>query len=91
MTRRTNLLANLLARMRNNPQDVRFSDLLTLVEASGFVFKLQSGSHRQYWHPTAKVALNFQPDRHGKAKPYQVGQFLHAVDEHGLDVEGTEA
>ena len=37
----------LLARMRNNPRNVRFSDLVLLVEAAGFEFKRQVGSHRQ--------------------------------------------
>jgi predicted RNA binding protein YcfA (HicA-like mRNA interferase family) len=80
----------LLARTRNNPRDVRFSDLLTLVDAAGYVFKRQVGSHRQYWHPRANVALNLQPDSNGKAKPYQVREFLDAVDDHGLTVKETE-
>ena len=83
--------ANLLARVRNNPRDVRFSDLVTLVEATGFVFKRQPGSHRQYWHPEARVSLNLQPDKNGKAKPYQVRDFLEAVDAYGLDVGEDEA
>jgi predicted RNA binding protein YcfA (HicA-like mRNA interferase family) len=77
--------------MRNNPRDVRFADLVLLAETAGLVFKRQVGSHRQYWHPEARVALNLQPDKHGKATEYQVHQFLEAVDEHGLDAEGIEA
>ena len=77
--------------MRNNPQDVRFSELVLIVEATGFEFKRQIGSHRQYWRPEARAALNLQPDKHGKAKPYQIREFLEAMDEHGLDVEGKEA
>ena len=62
--------AKLLARARNNPRYVRFSDLLLLVETVGFVFKRQVGSHRQYWHPEARVALNLQPDKHGRPSPW---------------------
>lgn len=38
--------AKLLARARANPSDVRFSDLLTLVDAFGFGLDRQEGSHR---------------------------------------------
>jgi predicted RNA binding protein YcfA (HicA-like mRNA interferase family) len=76
----------LLARMRNNPRNVRFSDLVLLVEAAGFEFKRQVGSHRQYWHPTAHEALNLQPDANPKAKVSQVREFLETVDAYGLDV-----
>ena len=73
--------AKLLARVRNNPRDVRFSDLVALVEAMGFVAIRQRGtSHRRYVHPPTETYLNLQPDAAGKAKPYQVRQFLQAVD-----------
>ena len=41
----------LLAKMRNNPSDVRFSDLVLLVEAAGFTLRGGEGSHRVYTHP----------------------------------------
>ncbi len=78
----------LLERVRNNPRDVRFSDLLTLVEAFGFV-RIGGGStsHRQYRHPPTGARLNLQPRADGKAKQYQVGQFLTAIAEFGLRLE----
>ena len=80
--------AKLLARVRNNPRDVRFSDLLTLVAAAGFIAIRQRGtSHRRFFHPAAGVYLTLQPMRNGKAKDYQVIQFLTAVDDHGLLTE----
>ena len=75
----------LLARVRNNPRNVRFAELLLLVEATRFVFKRQVGSHRQYWHPTARAALNLQPDANGRAKAYQVREFPETVNAHCLD------
>ncbi len=79
----------LLERVRNNPRDVRFSDLLTLVEAHGFVLIGPGGtSHRQYRHPKSRTRLNVQPRADGKAKRYQVEQFLAAIDEFGLRLEG---
>ena len=43
----------LLARVRNNPSGVRFTDLLTLADLLGFQFLRQTGSHRQFSHPRA--------------------------------------
>jgi hypothetical protein len=76
--------STLLARVRNNPRDVRFSDLLTLAEAFGFEFLRQEGSHRHSVHRATGIYLNLQPAGHGKAKPYQVRRFLAEVDAHGL-------
>lgn len=84
--------SKLLARVRNNPNDVRFTDLLTLVEAFGFVRKPgQSGSHRQFRQPATGDLLNLQPDQNGKAKPYQVRQFLRTIDERELRLDEEDA
>ncbi len=81
----------LLQRARNNPRDVRFSDLLTLATAAGFESIRQGGtSHRRFLHPTAGVFLNLQPLANGKAKDYQVVQFLKAVDAFALLAEEEE-
>ena len=88
MTRKDRLLAG----ARNNPRGVRFADLLSLVEALGFKFLRQDGSHRQYRHPTAATAyLNLQPDKNGMAKPKQVRQLLAMVARHGLDPKEDDA
>jgi len=81
-----------LLRARNNPRDVRRSDLLTLVEATGFVLVRRRGtSHRRYPHLATETYLNVQPDKNGKAKRYQVEQFIQAVDALGLTVGEDEA
>lgn len=77
----------LLERVRNNPQDVRFSDLEMLVEGFGYRLHRTDGSHRVYIHPKAPLHLNLQPDRHGKAKEYQVRQFLRDTAAYGLQME----
>ena len=76
-----------LERARNNPRDVRFSDLLSLVEAHGFVLDRIDGSHHVYKHLRVRELLNLQPRRDGKAKPYQVREFLARVKEYGLTME----
>jgi hypothetical protein len=77
----------LLARIRNNPDDVRFSDFVAVVEAVGFDFVRQRGSHRMYRHRRTHDPLNLQPRRDGKAKDWQVRFFLDLLDERGLDIE----
>jgi predicted RNA binding protein YcfA (HicA-like mRNA interferase family) len=77
----------ILERARNNPNDVRFSDLLTLVEAFGYTLARITGSHRIFEHPDAPTVLNLQPGKSGKAKPYQVRQFLKEIEQHGLLME----
>lgn len=71
--------AKLMETIRQNPRDVRFADLLRAVEASGFELVRTRGSHRNYRHAIhRKAALNLQP-KAGKAKPYQVLQFLAPI------------
>lgn len=78
-------IRKLFERVRNNPKDVRFSDFIRLIEAFAFHLERHEGtSHRIYRHPTTRAKLNLQPDKHGKAKPYQVRQFLATVDENRL-------
>ncbi len=67
--------------IRNNPNDVRFEDLCGAAVASGFVHVRTNASHRIYRHPDhPEEMLNLQPGPNGKAKPYQVIQFLKAHD-----------
>ena len=77
----------LLERVRNNPRDVRFSDLEVLVEAFGYRLQRIGGSHRVYIHPNVPLHLNLQPDRNGNAKEYQVRQFLRDTAAYGLQLE----
>lgn len=74
----------ILAQARNNPKDVRFSDLQRLVEALGYRFDRQNGSHRVYRHPAVPRVLNLQSIKGGKAKEYQVKELLRAIDMHRL-------
>jgi predicted RNA binding protein YcfA (HicA-like mRNA interferase family) len=77
----------LFERVANNPRDVRFSDLLTLIDAFGFQYNRTTGSHHIYDYPTAPLVLNLQPDANGRAKPYQVRKFLRDIARHGLLME----
>lgn len=73
------------AAIENNPRDVRFRTLQRVAEAFGFELKRVSGSHHIYQRPEIPEPLNLQNVR-GKAKPYQVRQFLALVAKYHLEI-----
>lgn len=71
---------------RGNFGNVRFSDLLRLVEALGFEQRRTSGSHHIYGHPAVTELVNLQ-EVGGQAKPYQLRQLLRLVERYDLRLE----
>src|SRR5205085_12220618 len=71
----------LLRQAQQSPSSLRFEGLCYLAQCYGFVPARQEGSHRVFKHPTFKRIMDFQPDKSGKAKPYQVRQLLDAIEE----------
>ncbi|HJH28699.1 MAG TPA: type II toxin-antitoxin system HicA family toxin [Methanosarcinaceae archaeon] len=69
--------------LKNNPKNVRFEKLCKIVEAFGFRFKGGKGSHRIYVQEEIGEMLYFQ-NVGGKAKPYQVKQFIKIVEKYNL-------
>jgi predicted RNA binding protein YcfA (HicA-like mRNA interferase family) len=82
MTKKQKLLQRLLTGSKN----VRFSDVQVVVEAFGFQLARISGSHHIYVHPDVPDLINLQ-DVNGKAKPYQIKQFLEIVERYNLELE----
>ncbi len=76
-------LRKLLLKTLNAPQNTRFADLCQLASAFGYALDRVSGSHHIFVHPQAIRPLNLQNDK-GKAKPYQVKQFLRDIEEFKL-------
>ncbi|MBX3064763.1 MAG: type II toxin-antitoxin system HicA family toxin [Anaerolineae bacterium] len=74
----------LLNRVLSGSKNIRFGDLVTLLEAFGFTLDRISGSHHIYEHPEVSQSVSIQPDKNGQAKPYQVRQFLALVERHRL-------
>ena len=71
---------DLVAAMRQNPKNVRYSDLCRVCDHFFGVPRQEGSSHRVYKTPWAgNPRVNIQDD-HGKAKPYQVRQVLVAID-----------
>ena len=70
----------LLARAINNPKDLSFGEFQTLLRQAGWIFDHQKGSH-QIWYSPKRHRLPIQEGRSGKAKGYQVEQFLVQYEE----------
>lgn len=68
---------------KRNPKNVRFETLCQAVELFGFKFKGGKGSHKIFVKEGVKELLNFQ-NVSGKAKPYQLKQFLKIVEKYNL-------
>ena len=82
MTKKQKLFQKLLTGSKN----VSFSDVQIVVEAFGFHLARVSGSHHIYVHPDVPVLINLQ-DVSGKAKPYQIKQFLEIIERYNLELE----
>ena len=76
------LLQKVLAGSRN----IRFDEMVSLIEAFGFRLSRVSGSHHIFVHPNIQELVNLQ-DVNGQAKPYQIRQFLKLVERHNLELE----
>lgn len=67
--------------IRNNPRNVAFGDLCVAVLQAGFRHVRTKGDHQIYRHADhPEEMLNLQPRPDGKAKYFQVLQFLAALD-----------
>jgi predicted RNA binding protein YcfA (HicA-like mRNA interferase family) len=76
------LLEKALAGSRN----ISFREMVTLVEAFGFRLSRSKGSHFIFTHPQIPELVNLQ-EKNGKAKPYQVREFLDLVEKYDLELE----
>ncbi len=79
----------LLRRALTAPKNLRFSEMVSLAEAFGFRLSRTSGSHHIFAHPAVRELINLQAVK-GKAKPYQVAQFLHLVEKYDLKLEDDQ-
>lgn len=66
-------------------KNVRFDDMVSLVQAFGFRLVRVSGSHHIFVHSKTPEPLNLQ-EVDGQAKPYQMRQFLKLVERYNLEM-----
>jgi len=70
-------------KLKDNPKNVRFEELCRAAELFGFEFRGGKGSHRIFVKEGVREMLNFQEVK-GKAKPYQVRQFIKIIERYNL-------
>ena len=76
----------LLEKVIAGPRNIHFRDMITAVEAFGFRLSRRNGNHHIFIHPTISEIVNLQEQENGKAKPYQVRQFLQLIEEYDLKI-----
>jgi predicted RNA binding protein YcfA (HicA-like mRNA interferase family) len=80
----------ILERILAGASNVSFRDFRKLVEAFRFQLSRVSGSHHIFTHPDVAELVNIQ-EVGGKAKPYQIRQFLKLVEEYNLKLEDDDS
>ena len=76
----------ILRRILTGSKNVRFSDVVNLVEGFGFRLSRTDGSHHIFIHSDIPELINLQEVK-GKAKPYQMRQFLKLVERYSLKLK----
>lgn len=82
MVKKRKLFDKLLSGSKN----VRFEEFTILIEAFGFTLDRIKGSHRIYKHMAIPRSFPVQSMK-GKAKPYQIEQFLKIVEQYNLQLD----
>ena len=76
----------ILEKALSGSKNIRFGEFTGLLESFGFTLRRINGSHHIYRHPKVPRAFPIQNER-GKAKPYQVQQFLELIEQYDLKLE----
>ena len=82
MSKKQKILKQILSGSKN----ISFNDIVSIVEAFGFTLSRVNGSHHIFIHPNIPELVNLQNAK-GKAKPYQIRQFLTIVEKYNLSLE----
>ena len=67
-------------KIRKNPKNVKFKDLVSWLEDNGFSLDRVHGSHHVFVHPEIETHINIQKKKDGTAKTYQVKQAIKIID-----------
>lgn len=76
----------LFEKMLNSPKNIRFEEFILLLEAFGFVQDRVRGSHHIFVHDDIIELLSIQSNKNGKAKPYQIRQFIRLIEQYALSL-----
>jgi len=75
----------LLEKVLAGSKNMRFNEMVVLVEAFGFYLSRINGIHHIFAHPEVRELVNLQ-NVDGQAKPYQIRQFLQLVERYNLEL-----
>jgi predicted RNA binding protein YcfA (HicA-like mRNA interferase family) len=77
-----------LEKILSGSRNIRFEDACRLAKALGFELDRTKGSHHIFVHGEVPgLRMNFQPDRNGQMKMYQLRQLLDAMEMNGLKLD----
>ncbi len=76
----------ILARLLSGSKNITFLEFISLLDGYGFELDRIRGSHQIYTHPKVSELIAIQPRHDGKAKPYQLRQFLKLVEAYNLEL-----
>ena len=76
----------ILLKILSGSKNIKFSDMVNLVQGFGFILSRTDGSHHIFTRPDIPELVNLQNIK-GEAKPYQIRQFLKLVEKHNLKLE----
>ncbi|WP_445249534.1 type II toxin-antitoxin system HicA family toxin [Microcoleus sp. OTE_8_concoct_300] len=79
----------ILEKVLSGSKNIKFNEMVTLIEAFGFSLARVSGSHHIFNHPEVPEIVNIQ-NKKGEVTPYQVRQFLAIIEEYALTIEDDE-
>ena len=79
----------ILQKILASPKNIRFSDMVNLVQGFGFTLSRTDGGHHIFTRPDIPELVNLQNIK-GQAKPYQIRQFLKLVETHNLKLKENE-
>ena len=76
----------LLQKIIGGSKNIRFAEMVDLVEGFGFKQSRTEGSHHIFTRPDIPELVNLQNVK-GQANPYQMSQFLKLIEKHNLKLE----
>ena len=81
--------SKLLRKLKQSRNNVSFDDFESCILSMGFTKKGVSGSHHTFVKDGVKELINIQCVN-GKAKPYQIAQFLRILKHYDIDKEEAD-
>ena len=76
----------LIRRLSVSPHNLGFDEFISIIEDFGFRLIRVRGSHHMFRHPNIATLVNVQA-RKGRAKAYQVRDFVKLVERYNLELK----